>query len=120
VVGPEDPELPEDIVEAAGRRLEREPYADLPDAELDAGMEQEIRDFWGYTGSEKSTRAERRARAQRIVEANRAQIAWAEALWQAQAERMPDHGRPDLKAKLQAQLKGKPEPPTKKKRSGWD
>jgi hypothetical protein len=47
-------------------------------------------------------------------------VAWAQGVWQRQSELMPERkDDPDLKAKLQAQLKGKPEPP-KKKRSGWD
>jgi rubredoxin len=119
VVGPGDPELPPDIIEAAGKRLGSgagnahagrggaavppstapdeplraevvvpkslsweaekalrradakrepgEPWKDVPDHLLTPEMEQDVRDFFGYTASEKRTRAERQAAADRMT-----------------------------------------------------
>ena len=48
-------------------------------------QEQAIRDYWGYSASEKRTKAERDAVAARIVAKCADELAWAQAVWAGQA-----------------------------------
>jgi hypothetical protein len=68
-------------------------------------QEQQLRDYWGYSKSNKSTKAERDAAARVIIEQNKDRVAFANELWGEQARRMPPRGKVDLPPDLLKRLR---------------
>jgi hypothetical protein len=109
VVVPDEPQVT--VSTLYGQRPD-EPWAHVPDSEMSAEMEQDVRDFYGYAPSETRTRAGRKRAAVEIVVKNEDLIEWAREVWARQGELMREANEPAWKLKQRAEMK--------KKGSSWD